>query len=70
MTPSQNEFPSPDKITSGRPQAPSKHSATVHVESRYATEEELPTVHASSMLLQTMQQIQQQSQQAMQQSMQ
>ncbi|KAG6175525.1 hypothetical protein E4U36_000378 [Claviceps purpurea] len=43
MTPSQNEFPSPDKITLGRPQAPSKHSATTHVETRYAT----PTVPTS-----------------------
>ncbi|KAG6284611.1 hypothetical protein E4U45_000876, partial [Claviceps purpurea] len=43
MTPSQNEFPSPDKMTLGRPQAPSKHSATTHVETRYAT----PTVPTS-----------------------
>ncbi|KAG6107433.1 hypothetical protein E4U13_006974, partial [Claviceps humidiphila] len=48
MTPSRNEFPFPDKITSGRPQAPSKHSGTAQGESRYAIEKELPTVHASS----------------------
>ncbi|KAG6103441.1 hypothetical protein E4U13_000573, partial [Claviceps humidiphila] len=48
MTPSQNEFPSPDKITLGRPQAPSKHSATTHVDTRYATEEKLPTVPTSA----------------------
>ncbi|KAG6280697.1 hypothetical protein E4U46_000481, partial [Claviceps purpurea] len=48
MTPSQNEFPSPDKITLGRSQAPSKHSATTHVDTRYATEEKLPTVPTSA----------------------
>ncbi|KAG6277770.1 hypothetical protein E4U46_000983, partial [Claviceps purpurea] len=48
MTPSQNEFPSPDKITLGRSQAPPKHSATTHVDTRYATEEKLPTVPTSA----------------------